>query len=173
MNNFLSLAKTRYSVRSYTQRKVEQEKLDSILQAAVVAPTGANRQPFHILVIQSEEGLSKASRSANFFGAPLLLVVCADPGKAWKRSYDLKTIEEIDASIVTDHMMLQATDLGLGSLWICHFRPDTLRHDLHIPDSLVPVNLLAIGYTDEAPKSPERHGTERKPAGELVSFESF
>lgn len=173
MNDFLSLAKKRYSVRSYTARKVEKEKLDRILQTAVVAPTGANRQPFHILVIESEAGLAKARRSANFFGAPLLLVVCANPAKAWRRSYDLKTIEEIDASIVTDHMMLQAADLGLGSLWLCNFQPDTLKRDFEIPDSLVPVNLLAVGYTDEAPKSPERHGAERRPAGELVTYERF
>ncbi|BES63755.1 nitroreductase family protein [Gottschalkiaceae bacterium SANA] len=171
--NFLELAKRRYSVRSYTPQKVEEDKLKLILQAAHVAPTGGNRQPQHLIVIQSQEGLEKLGKAANTFDAPLAILVCSDKEKAWKRPYDDKTLEEIDASIVTDHMMLQATDLGLGSLWICKFEPNVLREEFKLPSNLQPINLLVIGYAKGEKKSPNRHDRDRKPLSEVVSYESI
>lgn len=171
--DFLELAKKRYSVRSYKSQPVEKEKLNLILEAAHVAPTGGNRQPQHLLVVQSEDGLAKLGKAAKTFGAPLAILVCADREQAWKRPYDGKTLEEIDASIVTDHMMLEAADLGLGSVWICYFEPDILRREFNIPENLVPVNLLVIGYADDQAKSPNRHDRDRKPLVETVSHESF
>lgn len=170
---FLELAKQRYSVRAYQEKKVEKEKLDRILEAAHIAPTGGNRQPQHLLVVQSEEGLAKMGKAAKIFGAPLVILVCADWEKAWKRPYDGKTLEEIDASIITDHMMLEATALGLGSVWICYFEPEILKKEFRIPDHLVPVNLLAIGYAADVAKSPDRHDHDRKPLVETVSYEEF
>lgn len=113
---FSELAKKRYSVRSYNGKKVEQEKLEKILEAAHAAPTAANLQPVRLLVIQEEEGLEKLSKAANVYHAPLVIVVCADHDKAWVRPFDHKQTCDIDASILTDHMMLQAADLGLGSV---------------------------------------------------------
>ena len=170
---FLELAKKRYSVRSYRPQKVEEDKLNLILEAAHVAPTGGNRQPQHLIVVQSEAGLEKIGKAANIFQAPLVIIVCSDKEKAWKRPYDGKTLEEIDASIVTDHMMLQATDLGLGSLWICKFEPKVLREEFGISNHLEPVNLLVIGYADGKKKSPNRHDEDRKPLSEVVSYEMF
>lgn len=169
--SFLELAKKRYSVRSYTSQKVEEEKLNLILEAAHVAPTGGNRQPQHLIVVQSEEGLEKLGKAANIFHAPLAIVVCSDKEKAWKRPYDGKTLEEIDASIITDHMMLMATDLGLGSVWICKFEPEVLRAEFELPRHLEPVNILVIGYADGKKKSPDRHDEDRKPLSEVVSYE--
>ncbi len=169
--SFLELAKKRYSVRSYTLQKVEEEKLNLILEAAHVAPTGGNRQPQHLIVVQSEEGLEKLGKAANIFHAPLAIVVCSDKEKAWKRPYEGKTLEEIDASIITDHMMLMATDLGLGSVWICKFEPEVLRAEFELPRHLEPVNILVIGYADGKKKSPDRHDEDRKPLSEVVSYE--
>lgn len=171
--DFLELAKRRYSVRVYQDKKVEKEKLDRILEAAHVAPTGGNRQPQHLLVVQSEEGLARLGKAASIFDAPVAILVCADKEAAWKRPYDGKTLEEIDASIVTDHMMLEATDLGLGSVWICYFDPEILKREFRIPDTWEPVNLLAIGYAADQAKSPERHDQARKPLVETVSYEKF
>ena len=70
-------------------------------------------------------------------------------------------------------MMLEATELGLGSVWICYFKPDVLRKEFQIPEHLEPINILAVGYTNEAPASSERHSTTRIPLGELVSYESL
>lgn len=169
--SFLDLAKRRYSVRSYQPEKVDEEKLLKILEAGRIAPTGANRQPQRLIVVQEAEGLAKIGKATNIFGAPLAVIVCADRMAAWKRGFDGKTIEDIDASIVTDHMMLQATELGLGSVWICAFKPDVISQEFYLPSNLVPVNILAIGYADGAPQSPDRHDKLRKPLNETVFFE--
>lgn len=171
--NFMEIAKKRYSVRSYKKQKVEKEKLEQILEAAHVAPTAANLQPVHLLVIQEEEGLAKVNKAANTYGAPLVIVTCVDHSKAWTRPFDHKQSGDIDASILTDHMMLEATELGLGSVWICYFKPDVLANELDLPGNLEPVNILAIGYSDEEPQSSERHDRTRIPVRELVSYEKL
>ena len=169
--SFLEIAKSRYSVRSYTDRKVEPEKLEKILYAAHVAPTAANRQPVRLIVVQEDEGLSKVGKAANIYGAPLAVIICAELDRAWTRSFDGKQSTDIDASILTDHMMLEATELGLGSVWICHFKPDVIRQEFELPDTLEPINILAIGYADGDPADSERHAESRIPLDELVHYE--
>lgn len=88
--NFLDIAKTRYSVRSYKDERVEKEKLDQILEAAHVAPTAANLQPVRLLVVQEKEGLDKISKAANIYNAPLAIIVCSDHSIAWERPFDNK-----------------------------------------------------------------------------------
>ncbi|RKJ18721.1 nitroreductase [bacterium D16-50] len=171
--DFIEIAKKRYSVRSYQDKKVEEEKLQKILEAAHVAPTAANLQPARLIAVQSREGLGKIGKGANLYGAPLAIIVCADHSKAWVRPYDKKQTGDIDASILTDHMMLQATELGLGSVWICYFKPDVIRKEFGLPDHLEPVNILAVGYSDEEAADPERHSQTRIPVDELVSYETI
>lgn len=166
--SILDIAKSRYSVRSYTERPVEQEKLEQILYAAHVAPTAANLQPVRLLVVREKEGLDKLAKSANIYNAPMAVVVCTDKTKAWKRPFDGKQTTDIDATILTDHMMLEATELGLGTVWICYFKPDVLKAEFQLPEHLEPVNILAIGYTQEEPADPERHSSTRIPLEELV-----
>ena len=168
--DFLSLAKKRYACRKYTAQKVEQAKLDTILEAGRVAPTGANRQPQRLIVVRSEEGMARLARCTRDFGAPCAIIVCADTGQAWERKYDGKVIGDIDASIVTDHMMLRATELGLGSLWICMFDPEIVRKEFALPENIVPVNILVLGYADCEPASPDRHDAARKALEETVRF---
>lgn len=167
--DFLDLAKRRYSVRSYKETPVEEEKIARILEAARVAPSAANLQPTRLVVIDNAEGMEKLSRAANVYGAPLAIIVCADHAKAWKRPIDGKSTVDIDASIATDHMMMEATSLGLGSVWICWFDPKVVTQGFDLPETLEPVNILAIGYSDEPAKSPDRHATERIPVGELLA----
>ena len=69
--DFINIAKSRSSVRDYNNKKVEPEKLEKILEAAHVAPTAANLQPVHLIVVQSEEGLAKIGKAANIYGASL------------------------------------------------------------------------------------------------------
>ena len=171
--DFLTLARTRYSVRKYQPRPVEPEKLERILTAARVAPTAANIQPVRLLVLESKEGLTKLSATANIFGAPLAIVVCVDTNTAWHRPIDNRSAADIDASILSDHMMLEATDLGLGSLWVCYFHADKLRDAFRLPDGIEPVNILAIGYADTKPLDPMRHNTTRKELSETVVYETF
>lgn len=171
--DFIEIAKKRYSVRCYSDRKVETEKLDKILQAAHVAPTAANLQPVHLIVVQGKDGLEKISKGANIYGAPLAVIVCADHNKAWVRPFDNKQTGDIDASILTDHMMIEATELGLGSVWVCYFKPDIIRKEFNLPDNLEPVNILAIGYSDEEAADPERHSQTRISVKALVSYEKL
>jgi nitroreductase len=171
--SFLELAKKRYSVRSYQNQEVEAEKLKLILEAGRVAPTGANFQPQRLLVVQTRDGLEKLKNSANVFGAPLAIIICGDTEDVWQRPYDGKNILEIDVSIVTDHMMLEATELGLGTIWVCYFKPDILRRDFNIPKNLNPVSILGIGYANGDPSSTNRHDKTRKPLSDTVFFNSF
>lgn len=171
--DFITIAKKRCSIRSYTEQKVEPAKLEKILEAAHVAPTAANLQPVHLIAVQSGEGLTKIGKAANIYGAPLAILVCADRNKAWTRPFDRKQTADIDASILTDHMMLQATELGLGSVWVCYFKPDVLRREFGLPDHLEPVNILAVGYAGEDFAAPDRHTQTRIPMRELVSYETL
>lgn len=169
--DFLEIAKKRYACRKYEDKKVEKEKLDKILEAAHVAPTGGNCQPVSLIVIQGEEDLSKIGKATNIYKAPLAILVCSSADESWTNPYNGKKLTDIDASILTDHMMMEATDLGLGSVWICWFDPEVLRKEFNIPDSLEVINILAIGYAAGIAQSPSRHSSTRKPLSELVSYE--
>lgn len=171
--SFLEIAKKRYSVRDFQPKKVEKEKLLMILEAGRVAPTGANKQPQRLIVVQEDEGLAKISKATNIYGAPLAIIICGDHGQVWKRPFDGKSIIDIDTSIVTDHMMLQATELELGSVWICKFKPDVIKTEFELPSYLEPVNILAIGYSKSEPASPNRHDTTRRPLSETVFYEKL
>ncbi len=171
--DFLSLAKKRYACRSYQQRKVEPEKIAAILEAGRVAPTGANRQPQRLVVVESAEGMERLARCTRDFGAPLAIIVRADTNEVWTRKYDGKKIGDIDASIVTDHMMLAAASLGLDTLWICMFKPEAVREEFALPEGIEPVNILLVGYGAGEPASPERHVELRKPLAETVFHERF
>lgn len=169
--DFLKLAKKRYACRKYLSRQVEPEKLELILEAGRVAPTGANRQPQRLVVVQSKEGMERLARCTRDFGAPTAVIVCADTSEAWTRKYDGKNISDIDASIVTDHMMLAAASLGLDTLWICMFKPEAVREEFALPANVEPVNILLIGYGDGLAADPNRHDTLRKPLSATVFHE--
>ena len=89
------------------------------------------------------------------------------------RPFDQKQTGDIDASILTDHMMLQATELGLGTVWVCYFKPDVLRKEFDLPANLEPVNILVVGYSDEGTGDPNRFNKQRIPMSQLVSYETL
>ncbi len=171
--SFLDLAKSRYSVRDFQSKKVQNEKLLDILEAGRVAPTAANQQSQRLIVVQEPDGLSKLSKATNIYGAPLAIIVCSDRNVAWERPFDGKSMVDIDASIITDHMMLQATDLGLGSLWITFFKPDVIKKEFNLPENLEPINILALGYKNGESLSPDRHNMTRYPLNKTVFFEKL
>lgn len=171
--DFLELAKKRYSVRNYEAKPVEKEKLDMILEAGRVSPTAANQQPNRFLVLNEAEDLQKLAKACTPHGAPLAIVVCADKNVAWVRPFDKASMVDIDASIAADHMMMCAEDMGLGSCWITYFDPAIVRKEFNIPDNLIPINILAIGYPVGTPASPERHSKTRNPMGDIVLYKSF
>lgn len=172
-SDFLNLARKRFSVRKYREVPVEPELINNIIEAGRVAPTGANLQPYKVILIQSKEGMTRLSKGANTCGAPVAFIVCSDRVKSFKRPFDGKSMSDIDASIVTDHMMLAAADLGLGSLWMTYFDPAVIRKEFNIPDNFEPVNILLTGYSAEKDASPDRHAVMRRKRSEMVVMENF
>lgn len=171
--DFLRLAENRYSVRSFSDKEVEREKLDAILRAGQAAPTACNLRPQKILVIQSAEALGKFRKcTVCHLNAPLAILTCYDKDICWKREYDGKASGDIDAAIVTTHMMLEAAELGIGSTWVMHFIPDAVREEFELPESYVPVSILAMGYPAEDAKPYPSH-SEIKPINETVSYNKF
>lgn len=171
--DLLALAKKRYSCRSYSSQPVEPEKLRYILETGRVAPTAKNLQPYKVLVVQDEKNLEKLSEAARTYGAPVALVVFKDKSHAWIRPLDNKDYGDVDATIITDHMMLAATEQGLQSVWICFFDALRIKENFQVPEELEPVNILVLGYGDDDPKPENRHLEMRRPFDEGFFFESF
>lgn len=148
--SFIELAENRYSVRSFSDREVEQEKIDLILRAGQVAPTACNNQPQKILVIKGEEMLAKWHNCTKFnFNETLVILTCYDKNLCWKRGFDGKTSGDVDASIVTTHMMLEAADIGIGSTWVMYFDPELVSGEFDIPENFEIVSALVMGYPAE------------------------
>lgn len=148
--DFLELAKKRYSVRNFDTKQVEQEKVDLILEAGRLAPTACNNQPQRILVLNTKEDMDKLKVCTPFtFDAPLALIVCYDKITSWKRTFDNQDMGIVDASIVATHIILEAANLGLGSTWVGHFDPEKAKTAFFMPENIVPVVVLPIGYLNE------------------------
>ena len=163
MSEFLKLASERYSVRDFSSKPVEEEKIGTILEAAKVAPTAVNYQPQKLYVVRSQEALSKLGGLRQLFGAPLAIIVCYDRTLSWKNSRNgMHDSGDVDAAIVTTHMMLQAWELGIGSCWIGAFSPDDVRAAFSMPENEQPVAILALGYPSEACRPSERHSIFRE-----------
>ena len=149
MNDFLTFAASRYSVRVYDEnRAVEEHKIRKILEAAQIAPTAVNHQPQQIYVLKSPEALRTVrSLSRSVYNAPLVFLICANEEQTWHSPTEIGySTGEMDASIVTTHMMLEAHDLGLGSCWVRLFDAREVREAFRLPKNIRPVCLLAVGY---------------------------
>jgi Nitroreductase len=156
--SFSALIKERYSVRKFADKKVEKEILQKILDAGRLAPTASNLQPQRILVVQSETGLQKLKEATTYhFGAPLILIICYDEAVCWKHPQNRKKSGEVDASIVTTHMMLEITNLGLGTTWVGYFDSEALQKAFNLPSALIPIALLPIGYPAENSEPTPKH----------------
>jgi nitroreductase len=159
--SFAELTRTRFSCRKYEDRAVEPEVLEAVIETGRIAPSACNNHPTRIIVCNSPETREKAAacsrfgRDGSIFGAPVVLVVCAKTDDAWVRKYDQMNSSEIDTSIVVDQMMMQATDLGLGTCWVCHFDPEEAIKQFDLPEGLYPISMLPLGYPAETIAEPE------------------
>ena len=166
--DFPQLINHRYSVRAYKPDAVEKEKLDAVLQAARLAPTAANRQPFRLYVIdvaKYKEKLQQLYHREWFVQAPLVVGIAAAHDEAWIRRKDGCNYAEVDATIVFDHLILQAANSGLGTCWIAAFDPDVARDLLDLPVDWTPVAFTPLGYPADGP-CPKK----RKEIDDLVIF---
>jgi nitroreductase len=167
---YLELIKSRYSVRAYKNDPVEEEKLQTILEAAVLAPTAANRQPFQIIVVRTEgraEELKQIYNKDWFSQAPLLLCGVGVPRRSWVRE-DMRRYLDVDVAIVMDHLILAAADQGLGTCWIAAFNAKAAREILALPDDVEPLIFTPLGYPADSPSV-----KQRKTLDELVRYERW
>ena len=160
-NDFLKLAESRFSIRQFLNKPVEQEKIDALLRVAQVSPTAENKQPQKIYIITKEEDRKKLKTVSKYtFNAPMYFIVCCDKNKAWKQKNEDYISTEIDGSIVTTHIILEAFDLGLGSVVVRNFETENLKKLFNIPENMVPISLLPIGYPKEGVKPSKLHFTK-------------
>ncbi len=155
---FSEVIASRRSVRSYRPDPVEEDKLEAILEAGLLAPTAVNFQPFRIIVAQTrgrEAELRRVYDKAWFAAAPIALGVCTIPAQAWSRR-DGKNYADVDAAIVMDHMILAAASLGLGTCWIGNFDPIAAREAFKLDSGWEPLVLTPLGYPAEAPAARKR-----------------
>jgi len=168
--NLYEVIKSRYSVRSYLDRPVEQEKLDRILDAARLAPSGSNRQPWKFVVVRDTERRKKlvpACSNQEFVGqAPVVIagvglmpdriMSCGVPG------------DPVDVAIALEHVALAATAEGLGTCWIGSFHQDQIRTLLGIPANAKVIEVMTLGYPADHPQP-----KTRKPMKELVCYDQW
>jgi len=167
---FSELIRQRYSVRAYKPEPVPGDVLQQVLDAARLAPTASNRQPFQLIVVHTEgrqAELRRIYRRQWFVQAPIVICACGVPAQAWigqkRRSY-----MDVDVAIAMDHLILAATDAGLGTCWIGAFNPQAAREILGIPDDVEPIVFTPLGYPADQPEP-----KERKPLSELVRYERW
>ena len=171
--DFLTLARERYSVRKFTEQPVKQEDLDKILAAGHLAPTACNFQPQRVLVLRSGEALEKLKGCTDcHFNAPTALIVCADLERCWKRKFDGKLSSDVDASIVTTLMMMEAQELGVGTTWVMYFDPQKVRRTFGLPDHVDPVAILVMGYPAPDAVPAPLHSQFRE-KGDIEVYDSF
>lgn len=163
---FSRLIHERYSVRSYKSIPVEEEKLQAVLEAARLAPTAANKQPFKIFVIPTAKHRDDLLRICSppwFVEAPLVIAIAGRKDQNWVRKYDARSYLDVDVAIVMDHLILAATDQGLGTCWIGMFHAGAARELLQLSDELEPIAFTPLGYAAE-PAPPKR----RRPLTDLI-----
>ncbi len=171
---FMDLARQRYSERYFDSKPVEKEKLDLILEAGRIAPTGCNYQPQRIFVIKSDEAMKKAiGTRASLCGCPVALLVCYDLNEVWKnpcdRYFENYNCGEQDCSIAAANMMYEAEELGVHTLWIRGFDAREVADVFSLPENIVPVMMLALGYPSENSHPAHLHG-KRKNLSETVFY---
>jgi len=161
--DFLTLAGKRFSVRAFSDRRVEAEKLEKIFEAARLAPTARNYQPQRVFAVQNEEKLRRLAEVCSCtYSSPLVFVVGYEPERSAKgmitEGFDFG---ESDAAIVCTHMMLEAVELGLGSCWVGWFSEKAVAEALGIPESIRIRALLPVGYPAENAKPSPKHSESR------------
>ncbi|MBU4240992.1 MAG: nitroreductase family protein [Actinobacteria bacterium] len=163
----------RRSIRKYEEREVTEEQLTQVLEAARLAPSWKNQQPWRFLVIRDAakrqavaDILEGNPARKGIAQAPVLIVVCADP--ALSGVENRKEYYMADIGIVMDHIMLEAADMGLGTVFVGWYDEDKMRQALGVPDQFRIVGMTPLGYPAKEPNP-----VPRKELDELVHWETW
>ena len=163
---FLNIIKNRRSIRKYKQDQIPDTILKQILEAARLAPSGCNDQPWHFIVVKNPETKSKMGLHKWAEEAPLIIVCCIDSEEG--RWYI------IDGSIAFEHIVLTATNFGLGTCWMGRFyenlgeTDERIKKVLGIPEHMRILAVTPLGYPAETPGP-----LERKNFDEIIHYERF
>jgi nitroreductase len=169
MEVFEAISK-RKSIRKYQDKGIEDYKLDKILESARIAPSAANRQEWKFIVVKNQQTRDKLVEAANgqkFVGqAPVTIVACSTESErvmpCGQYAYT------VDLSIAVSFMILEATELGLGTCWLGAYNEDAVKEILDIPEEITTVAMFTLGYADDGSVS-----TPRKAIDEIVCYEKY
>jgi len=165
----LETIRKRYSCRAYQEKCIEPDKLDTILEAARLAPSARNMQDWRFVVVTDSQIKRQVAATTNrpdvFDKAGAIIAACSNSDYVMRCG---QAIGPIDVAIALEHICLQATDLGLGTCWIGSFDPEEVRSILGIPVDIEVIELMAVGYP--ADSKPE---AKREPMEKIVSFEKW
>lgn len=164
MMTFLELAQERYSCRKFSSKAVEDEKITAIINAANTAPTAKNVQPVKVWVMRSDDALAKIKSCAPFKWMENASVVFAVGGTtegAFVRPSDERNFEDVDATIVATHIMLEVQDLGLGTTWVGYFDTNKVHELFPETQGWDMVALFPVGYPAEDAMPSDRHSIRR------------
>ena len=163
--SLLDVVLSRRSIRKYEQKKIPSEVLGKILEAGRKAPSAANRQPWHFIVVTDDAiklELSKGLFNKHIKKSPVTIVGCADQGFV-NRKWSI-----VDTTIALQNMIIAAWAVGVGSCWVGDFKEEKVRRLLNIPNKWKVVALISLGYPAEKPRP-----TRRKPIDTIVGFNRF
>ena len=167
--SFARLVADRYSCRAYSQAEVCRADIDYIIEQVRMAPSACNRQPWRIMIIGPDDvrrdSVGRAYSREWFATAPYYFVMCGDTTEAWVRADDSHSHIDVDLAIATEHLCLAASALGLGTCWVCNFNPAILSAGLNLPEGLVPVAIVPLGYPAEGSAAPDK---KRKDVADII-----
>lgn len=157
---------TRTSIRSFTDRQVSADTIEMLLRAGMAAPTAVNKQPWHFVVINDREVMDKLGgegrQSQMWKESPLAIAVCGDMDKALEGPAQAFWVQ--DCSAATENILLAAHALGLGAVWTGCYpmveRMTNVSQVLNLPDNLVPLCVIVMGYPNESPEPKDKWKTE-------------
>ena len=168
----LDVIRQRRSVRVYKSDLIPEESLHRVLEAARLAPSGKNLQPWKFIIVQDSElkkKLAEASNAQDFIAeAPLVLVACGFPEECYRSLGRYMKSWPVDVTIALEHLILQAHEEGLGTCWIGSFEEREVKSLLAVPEHVRVLALTPLGYPGEIPESRGRKSLE-----EIASYDSF
>jgi nitroreductase len=151
--DFQELIRRRRSTRGYKPDPIPDDVLLRVLDAGRVAPTACNLQAFRLIVVTEPDTRRRMQAVYGpewFHGAPVILVGCAEPERAWRRR-DGWSAADVDLAIVMDHIILAATEEGLGTCWVCAFNEAKAKEVLRVPPHIRVTAMTPLGYPDRQP----------------------
>ena len=173
-NNLMEIITHRRSIRSYSHDEIESEKIDYILDAFRKAPSAKNLQPWKLILVKDKNkknDLAIACNNQSFIAeAPLIIAACAKEEEAYGVMGGYMNSYPIDIAIALEHLILAATEVGLGTCWIGAFKEQLVKDILKVPENVRVVALTPVGYPGNNAELPKRG---RKSVSEIVSYEKY